>query len=139
MEQKKFTNLHEQMAYGALLEKLVNVSMIVLFISFVLYVGGFLAPLIPIEQLSTVWNLPLEEFLAQTDAPTGWQWVNHIHTGDYLSFAGIAFLVAITGICYLVLLIGFAKDGHKIYLFITSAEIGLIILAAANVMGGSGH
>ena len=139
MEQKKYENLHEQGEYGILLDKMVNLGMIFLLVAFGLYMLGILEPLVPIEQLPQAWTLSLDEFIAQTGAPTGWSWVNHIMTGDYLNFAGIAFLAAVTGICYLVLLWGFIQDGHKLYITLTLIEIALMVLAAANVTGGGGH
>jgi len=138
MEKKKYQNLHEQQDYGVLLERLVNVGMIFLVVAFALYMTGVLPPLVPIEDLPQAWTLPLNDFIAQTGAPTGWGWLDHLATGDYLNFAGIAFLATVTGICYVGLLIGFIKDGKKLYIYIALIEIGLMLLAAANITGG-GH
>lgn len=138
MEKQQYENLHEQQAYGVLLERLVNVGMIFLVVSFALYMTGVLQPLVPIEDLPQAWKLPLNDFIAQTGAPAGWNWLQHITTGDYLNFAGIAFLASVTGICYIGLLIGFIKDGKKLYVYIALIEIGLVVLAAANITSG-GH
>lgn len=139
MEKNNYKNLHEQAEYGVLLEKLVNLGMIFLLVAFALYMTGYLEPLVPISELPEAWKLPLNDFIAQTGAPTGWSWLDHILTGDYLNFAGIAFLAGVTGICYLLLLVRFIQDGHKLYITVALIEIGLMVLAAANITGGGGH
>ena len=87
--QEKFTNLPQQAAYGSLLQILVNTSLLTIIATFAIYLGGFLEPLVGIEQLPEFWSLSLNEFIAATGSPTGWSWTAMIGKGDYINFIGI--------------------------------------------------
>ena len=139
MDNSRFDNLPFQEAYGNLLGKLVNIGLLLLTGTFVAYVAGVLPPLVPFDQLSRLWTLPLHEFLAETGAPTGWQWTGMLGTGDYLTLLAIAFLASTSVICYLAMLANSIQHGRKIMAVIIAIEIGLIALAASNILSVGGH
>jgi len=134
MEQIKYNNLESQKLYAKLLYYLSNFGLFFLCGSFFLYLTGVLEPHISFEQLSQNWGLPLDEFLKATKAPTGWDWTNHLHQGDYLSFLGMAILAGVTAICYFALIVDFIKRKLTIFLIIAFAEFITILFAASNLL-----
>ncbi|MDT8446995.1 MAG: DUF1634 domain-containing protein [bacterium] len=139
MEDSRFENLPAQKLYGELLGKLVNVGIVLLFVTFVVYVSGLLPPVIPMEDLPKYWVMPLNEFLEAAGSPTGWGWTQRLGAGDYLTITGIAFLASVSMVCYFVLLFAAAKAGSKIMVAIVAAELLLILLAASNILQSGGH
>ena len=131
---QRFENLEIQQRYGAVLRRVCNLGLILLFLTFALYVLGIVKPLIPLEAMPQYWNLPLHEFLQQTGAPKGWQWFEQIRKADYLTFVGVIILAGVTGICYLVLLVDFVKARKSLYSILVTAELLLIVLAASNFL-----
>jgi len=49
------------------------------------YVSGLLLAHLPPEALAKLWHLPLAEYLAASNAPTGWNWLALAHRGDYIN------------------------------------------------------
>lgn len=139
MSDQNFDNLPQQEAYGNLLQILVNISLVMIITSFLVYLGGFLDPLIPITDLPSKWSLPLNEFIAATGSPTGWSWTALVSKGDYLNLVGIAFMGAASGVCYLVMLVSFIKAKNNIATVVAIIELFLIALAASNIMSVGGH
>ena len=130
---QKFENLDVQQRYAVVLRTICNMGLVLLFLTFTLYVFGIVKPLIPLETMSQYWNLPLQEFLQQTGAPRGWQWLDHIKKADYLTFTGLIILAGVSGICYLVLLVDFVKARMALFTLLVIAELLLIVLAASNL------
>ena len=77
-----------------------HVAFTILVASFAVYVLRILDPLVPMQELVRVWQLPVDRFVAETGAPTGWGWLGFLDKGDYLNFVGIALLATITIVCY---------------------------------------
>ncbi len=139
MNKENFDNLPQQAAYASLLQVLVNTSLVMIIISFIIYLAGILDPLIAISDLPQYWSLPLHEFIAETNSPTGWNWTSYLSKGDYLNFLGIAFMGATSGICYLVMVFSFFKEKNNIALTVAIIELFLILLAASNILAVGGH
>lgn len=134
-----YSNSPYQKIYGRILSWVSNFGLLVLFISFVLYTSGVLKAWIPLDQLPQYWQLPLDEFIVQTDSATGWKWITRLGYGDYLSFVGISILAGVTGICYLVLLVLGARDKKKILVTLVILELILLIIAASDILSVGGH
>ena len=139
MNKENFDNLPQQAAYAKLLQALVNTSLVMIIISFIVYLTGVLDPLIAISDLPRYWSLPLHEFITETNSPIGWNWISYLDKGDYLNFLGIAFMGATTGICYLAMVFSFFKEKNNIALIVAIIELFLILLAASNVIAVGGH
>lgn len=134
MEKNKIENLEIQQTYAKILFLLSNLTLVFLCVSFFLYVSGILEPHISFEELSQHWGKPLDEFLEATKAPTGWEWSEHLHQGDYLSLLGMVLLAGITSICYFVLVVDFTKNKKSLFLTIAVAESIIILIAASNIL-----
>jgi len=135
----RYENHPAQQTYGALLGKLVNIGFLMLVATFGVYVFGLLDPLVPKAELAQVWELPLHEFLAQTGAPTGWGWVRLMSSGDYLSISAIAFLASVSVVCYLTLIPAAWAGRNKVMGFMIAVELGLILLAASDLLDQFSH
>jgi hypothetical protein len=92
--------LNEQLLYARWLDIGTRIGMALLIASFAVYVFGWLDPHVAHADLARLWTLPVERFVAQTGAPTGWAWLEHLHKGDYLNFLGVVVFTTITLVCY---------------------------------------
>jgi hypothetical protein len=124
--------------YARLLEWGTRVGLAVLLTSFALYVSGLLPPQVPLHRLPELWHQPVAQYLAQTGAPTGWQWLALLHHGDVLGLVGIAVLAGCSVLCLLSLLPLYRRRGDGAYLGLCVVQIAVLAVAAAGVWGG-GH
>ena len=139
-------SLEEQMLYAAWLKKGMMVGLVLLVISFALYLFGILAPVVPLEQLDSYWMLPAADYVAavnrdflQIEKPLiGWAWLKLISKGDFLNFLPIAILSGTTILCYLTTVPVFWKKGDRAYLIMSIAEVLILILAASGLLT-AGH
>jgi hypothetical protein len=147
MENKKvMAASEEQMLYAAWLEKGMLIGLVLLVISFALYVFGVIKPVIPLDELANYWKLPVKEYLAAVNsnflhmehAPTGWAWLKLIGKGDFLNFLPVAILAGITMLCYAVIVPVFLRKGEKAYMIMAIVEVLILALAASGVLK-AGH
>ena len=130
MDTKEAARRAEQETYARWLLWGTRIGFAALVVTYFLYVSGIVAPAIPVEKLPAIWGLPLDEYLAETHAPTGWSWVARIGNGDLLNLAGVAVLAASTLACYLRVLPIFVRTRERAFVAIAIAEI-VVLLAAA--------
>jgi hypothetical protein len=136
----------EQLLYAAWLEKGMLIGLVLLVISFALYVFGVITPVIPLDELANYWKLPVKEYLAavnnnflhQAHPPTGWAWLKLLGRGDFLNFLPIAILSGITMLCYAVIVPVFKKKGEKAYMIMAIVEVIILALAASGLLK-AGH
>jgi hypothetical protein len=128
----------EQRLYAKWLDRGTKLGFVALVATFLVYVLGLLPAHIPVTELEQFWSLPVDEYIAATNAPTGWGWVRYIAGGDYLNFVGIAMLAIVTIGCYLIVLPTFLRKGDRVYAAIIVAEVVVLVVAAAGLVGG-GH
>ena len=128
----------EQQRYATLLNWGARSGLAILAASFLAYVFGWLPAHVPVEQLPNVWNLPVGEYLKQTDSPTGWAWLGRLGEGDYAGLFGIAWLSGCSLVCLLAVMPIYARRGDRMFLAICVIAL-LVQLAAASGMLHSGH
>jgi hypothetical protein len=107
-------------------------------VCFLLYVLEVIEPLVPLQRLPQLWTLPVDRYLAQTGAPTGWGWLRLLGKGDYLNFAGIAMLALTTVVCYARVAVALAARGERLQAGFAIAQV-LVLLAAASGWLAAGH
>lgn len=137
----------EQLLYANILEKGMYFGLVLMFVTFALYVFGIMSPVVPLDQIAGYWNLPVDKYLAAINtnyihmnhAPTGWAWLNFLGKGDFLNFLPIAILSGVTIVCYLVIVPGLFARGDKALGFIALATAAVLILAASGIVGGGAH
>jgi ABC-type transport system involved in multi-copper enzyme maturation permease subunit len=137
----------EQTVYASVLEKGMYVGLLILPITFILYVFGIMKSAVPVAELSKYWSKNFHEYqeiINQTylhlpHPPIGWGWLSLLSYSDYLNFVGVAILAGVTIICYGAVLPIFLKKGEKVYAVIAVLEILVLGLAASGLLKVGGH
>ncbi len=128
----------EALRYAQWLEWGARIGLLALVLSFAVYVFGVFPPHVPLEQLPTVWNLPVAAYLQQTSTPRGWGWLALAHKGDLSGLIGISLLAG----CSLPPLLGliplYLKRRDYIYAGMCMVMIAVLALAASGILTG-GH
>lgn len=135
----KLKATEEQLAYAKLLDVGMKAGLIMLVVTFIIYLSGFLTPHVPVSDLPKYWSLPVKEYLKATNIHTGWSWVHLLGRGDFLNFAGIAFLSGITILCYMRIIPILLRKKDTIYAVLAVIEVLVLVLAASGVLKGGGH
>jgi hypothetical protein len=128
----------EQLRYARWLEWGARIGIVVLVLSFGLYLLGALPSKVPPHQLSTVWGLPLAQYLQATQAPTGWAWLGRLGYADTLPLLGIALLAGASVPALLAQIPTAWRRGDPVFAGLCLAAAGVIVLAASGWLTG-GH
>ncbi|MDX1775961.1 MAG: hypothetical protein R3297_05220 [Desulfobulbales bacterium] len=133
---------NEQLLYANILSKGMLIGLVLLFITFALYVFGIMPAAIPLNEIANYWNQPVHdylvainnEFLHLDHLPTGWSWIKLIGKGDFINFVPVAILSGVTIVCYLAIVPGLFKRGDKAYAIMALAEALILALAASGLL-----
>jgi len=128
----------EQLEYAALLNIGMKLGMLMLLVTFAMYVFGIAAPQVPVEKLPHYWTMSVSEYTAEAGVKTGWGWLSSIGKGDFMNFIGIAFLSGVTIVCYLRIIPTLLKKGDRVYAVLAALEVLILTLAASGILK-SGH
>lgn len=138
---------YEQLLYANVLEKGMGIGLVLMLITFSLYVFGVIHPTVPLEEVANYWNKPVEQYLeavwtnflpALEQVPTGWSWLKLLGKGDFLNFLPIAVLSGVTILCYLAIIPGLFNRGDRA-MGVISMITSVILLLAASGMLAVGH
>ncbi len=135
----KLKATEEQLAYAKLLDVGMKSGMLLLVITFALYVFGILTPHIPFDDLPKYWSMPVKDYLKATDIHPGWSWIFLLGKGDFLNFLGIAFLSGVTILCYIRIIPIFLKKKDTTYAILAVIEVLVLVLAASGILKSGGH
>lgn len=132
----------EQILYARILEAGMYIGLVVLLVTFGLYVTGIVAPCVPVEDLPRYWVMSAQEFveaanhdhLQREHAITGWAWLSALGKGDYLNFLGIALLALVTIVCFLGIVPTLLRKHDRAYAAIAMAEAAILLLAASGIL-----
>jgi len=132
----------EQILYAKVLGIGMLIGLVILFITFGIYVSGLLAPAVPHDQVANYWHQGVHEYLEAVNhdhlhlehPPTGWAWVTMLGKSDFLNFVGIAILGGITVICYLAIIPTLLRKRDRAYLAMAIAEVVVLSLAASGIL-----
>jgi len=141
------TATEEQVLYAAVLEKGMYAGLLLLFITFALYVFGILPSVVPLGGNAAYWTLPVHEyleainhnFLGWEHPVTGWAWVKLLGKGDFINFLPVAILSGVTIVCYAAIVPGLFRRGDKAYAIMAIAEVLILSLAASGFLAVGGH
>ncbi len=128
-----------QVRYAKILSLGSNFGLVLLIISFCMYVFGISIndPHIPLDKLVETWGMSSAEFNKLHNVPIGWGWTKLLTTGDFSNFIGIAILAGITILCYIQLCIDFFKVNEKLMAVIALLEVIVLVVAATGIVGGA--
>jgi hypothetical protein len=132
----------EQLLYANVLQMGMFAGLVILFVTFGLYVSGIMAPAVPLDQVPNYWHLGVHDYLETVNhdhlglahPPTGWAWLTMLGKGDFLNFVGIAILGGITIICYLAIVPTLIRKKDNAYLAMTLLEALVLGLAASGIL-----
>ena len=120
----------EQRIFARWLDIGTRIGFGVLFLTFLAYVLGALDPLVPPRELSRLWELPVDRYVAATDAPTGWGWVRLIAKGDYLNYVGVALLASVALAAYGRIVPVLMAQGERLRAWIAALQVIVLLVAA---------
>jgi hypothetical protein len=129
----------EQVAYAAVLEKGMYIGLMLLFITYAIYLLGIIKPFIPVTEISNYWSMSVGDYLHKTNIHPGWWWVGMLGYGDFLNFIGIALLAGVTICCFLIIVPLLWKNNDKIYAVLSVLEAVILGVAASGILGTGGH
>jgi len=129
----------EQIIYANLLLIGVLVGLVLMAITYFIYLTGIFPAHVDMNFLPSVWGKNVNEYLHLTNTPHGWGWLNLLLKGDFLNYLGFAFLALLTVVCYFVLVRGYFREKNWIYLTIAILEIVVLTVAASGILGSGGH
>ena len=129
----------EQITYANLLFYGSWSGIVILVVSYFLYVLGIMDPHIPVTEIPNYWHMPCADFAHKFNTPMGWGWTSLLHRGDFLNFIGIAWLAGLTILCFLTLIPAYLKKKDFIYTGLVIAEVLILTLAASGILGSAGH
>lgn len=129
----------EQIIYANLLLLGMVAGIIVMMVTYAIYVAGILPPHVNMQLVTANWGSGIHEYLEITHSPHGWGWFGLLMKGDFLNYIGFALLGLMTIFCYLVLVRGFARKKDWIFFVISILEILVLSLAASGILGSGGH
>jgi len=129
----------EQVLYANVLMIGVLVGLVIMAITYFIYLAGILPPHVDMAQLTQVWGKNVSEYLHETNTPHGWGWVYLLMKGDFLNYIGFALLGLLTVVCYTLLVRGYMQQKDWTYTAISVAEIIVLCVAASGILGTGGH
>ena len=124
--------------YAHLLDWGTRVGLVTLVLSFAAYLLGLLQPHVPLDQLPTLWNLPVSTYLQRTNTPTGWGWLALANKGDMVNHIGISLLMGCSVPALLGLIPLYLKRRDYAYVGICALIVLVLVLAASGILTG-GH
>ena len=128
----------EQNRYANILLVCSWAGIIVMLITFILYMGGLFNPLVKPSDMPLYWGLNVHQYLQATNAPSGWNWLALINHSDYLNLVGLAFLGVVSVLGYISLFIAYLGKKDWPYIIMVSLEIIVIVSAASGIFKVSG-
>jgi len=129
----------EQLLYANVLNKGMIIGIIVLLVTYALYIVGILPTYIPVEDVPKYWGMSVASFSHELGTPTGWGWLHSVGKGDYLNFIGIAILSAISIFCYASIFPGLLRKKDTVLMVIVVLEILVLCFAASGILKSGGH
>lgn len=124
----------EELRYAKVLQVATRIGLVLLVLSFFMYMSGLVSALVPVGQLPQLWQLSAREFVAATHAATGWEWLRLVGYGDVLNLAAIAFLAGVSGLCLLAVLPLLVRRRDWVHALVVVAQIAVLVLAASNLL-----
>jgi hypothetical protein len=124
-----------QERYARWLDALTKLAFAVTAAAFAAYATGLVAPSVPIAELPRLWDLPLAEYLGQTGAPTGWEWLRRVGYGDYLTYFGLCLFALVVLLCNLAIVVPLLRRGERLLGALVAAQVLVLAIAASGVVG----
>lgn len=129
----------EQISYANLLFIGAWVGILLMMITYFLYVTGTVSPHVDVAVIVQNWDKGVDEFLEISHSPHGWGWLTLLNKGDFLNYLGLVLIATLTIICYLFLIVGFGRRKDWAYFVISLIEVVVLSMAASGILGTGAH
>jgi hypothetical protein len=129
----------EQIVYANILEKGMLLGLVVVVVTYCIYVVGFMKPYVPMDSVTKYWQMNVQDYLHNCGIKSGWAWLSLVGYGDFLNFVGIALLAGITMICFLAIVPLLWRENDKLYALFALLEAAILGVAASGILGAGGH
>jgi len=129
----------EQLLYARILEKGMFFGLLVLLITYLVYVLGVMSPYLPVQDVPSYWSLSVQDYLHKTNIEPGWAWIGMVAYADFLNFVGIVILSAVSIVCFLAIVPLLLRNGDKTYAVLAITEVIILCVAASGILGTGGH
>jgi hypothetical protein len=129
----------EQLLYARILEKGMFLGLLLLLITYLVYVLKIVPPYLPFEDIPKYWSMNVHDYLHEAHVKQGWAWLGMIGYGDFMNFIGIALLAGVTIVCFLAIVPILWKNGDKVYACLSVVEAIILGVAASGILGTGGH
>lgn len=142
MDRNPVKSLHagpEQLLYAKVLEKGMFIGLLLLIVTYVIYLTGILKPYVPVREVSNYWSMSVTEYLHKAQIPSGWGWLKMVGYSDFLNFIPIALLAGITILCFLCIVPVLRRENDTLYAVLALLEAGILGIAASGILGAGGH
>ena len=121
----------EQLRYARWIALGTRVSLAVMVAGFMLYLAGWPAPKVPLQQLPELWRLPVGDYLQRTGMPAGLAWLRDPLHGDVIGLVGIELLALCSVPALAVAGRHYAVGGRRLLALLCGLQIGVMVLAAS--------
>jgi len=129
----------EQVVYANILIVGVWCGILVLLVTFGLYVFEIIPPHVPIRETPRHWHLGVSDYAHATDWPDGWSWTALLGKGDVLTYLGFIPLALLSILGYMFLLRNYVRERSWLFSIICVLEVLILGLAASGVLVAGGH
>lgn len=129
----------EQVVYANILFYGCWLGILIMLVTYLLYVSGLIGPYVPLENITRYWSEPVSRYIEGANIPLGWGWLALIGRGDFLNFLGIVLLAGLTILCFLSLIPAYIGQKEWIFAAITVVEVLVLLLAASGVLVTGAH
>lgn len=130
--------LEEAKRYALLLSWGTRVGLVALVLAFAAYVFGLVSPLVPLEQLPTLWSMPVSDYLKRSGMPSGWGWLRMANKSDLANLVGIGLLAGCSLPPLFGLILLYVRRHDFVYAGLCTTIALVLLLAASGVLTG-GH
>ena len=129
----------EQTAYADLLFYGCWAGLVVMLITYTIYVSGILSPHVPMERMPEYWSESVSTYLTKAQVPVGWGWVALLRQGDFANFVGVVLLAGMSIFCYLRILPGLWAKKDMVYFTLALLQVLVLVFAASGIVGAGAH
>jgi len=136
---EKLKATEEQLAYANILDKGMKIGLLMLILTFVIYLLNILPSYLQVNDLPKYWGMSVHKYLEHTGIHPGWAWLGMAYKGDFLNFIGISFLAGVTAICYMRVVPIFFRKKDTVYGVIAILEVLVLAFAASGLLKAGGH
>lgn len=129
----------EQIVYANVLEKGMLLGLLLVLVTYCIYVFGILKPYVPMDEITKYWEMNVHDYLHHSGVKPGWAWLSLLGYGDFLNFVGIVLLAGTTAISFLAVIPVLWKENDRLYALFAILEVIILSVAASGILGVGGH